>query len=149
MLNSFFAFLKSECERNTKLDLTGFINTLDLMNEEGIELPLTKILNNSKGVVLTTAHSSKGEEYDTVYIINANTDKWNKRPASSNFKLPQTLYSKQESFDEINDDRRLFFVAMTRAKTHLKISRQKSGRPNGLSNGLKRRQQKPGRFSRA
>ncbi len=58
-------------------------------------------------VVLTTMHSSKGLEYDTVFIIDANEG---------------ITPHKKASFDtEIEEERRMFYVAMTRAKKKLYI----------------------------
>jgi DNA helicase-2/ATP-dependent DNA helicase PcrA len=121
-MNSFFEFLKSESERNPDLTLHEFIDTIDLMNEAGIALPLVKVIRKENGIVLTTAHGSKGEEYGHVFLINASQNIWGKRPPERSYKLPQSLFSDQEDFDFINDERRLFYVAMTRAKRDLEIS---------------------------
>lgn len=64
--------------------------------------------NNSKaGVNLVTMHSSKGLEYDVVYIIDAVED--------------ITPYRKAKSPVEIEEERRMFYVAMTRARHELYI----------------------------
>ncbi len=60
------------------------------------------------GVQLMTMHSSKGLEFDTVYIPNVNKE-----------TIPIRKALKKE---EISEERRLFYVAMTRARDHLKIS---------------------------
>ncbi len=122
MLNSFFSFLKQECEKTPSLTTNGFIKTLNLMNEVEVSLPLNRITSNPNGVILSTAHGSKGEEYKFVFLINANQHIWGKGRRSSGFKIPQNLFSDIEDFDPVNDERRLFYVAMTRTKTHLNIS---------------------------
>lgn len=58
-------------------------------------------------VVLMTMHGSKGLEYDTVYIIDANEG--------------ITPHKKSVFEAEIEEERRMFYVAMTRAKQHLNI----------------------------
>lgn len=55
-----------------------------------------------------TFHAAKGLEYDTVFIIGANED--------------VTPYKKAELPEEMEEERRMFYVAMTRAKKHLTIS---------------------------
>ncbi|MGN0292428.1 MAG: ATP-dependent helicase [Lachnospiraceae bacterium] len=60
-----------------------------------------------EGVVLSTMHGSKGLEYDTVYIIDANEG--------------ITPHEKAVLDEDIEEERRLFYVAMTRAKNHLLI----------------------------
>ena len=59
-------------------------------------------------VTLMTMHGSKGLEFHTVFIIGANED--------------ICPYKKAETNDEIEEERRLFYVAMTRAKKRLVIS---------------------------
>lgn len=60
-----------------------------------------------EGVVLSTMHASKGLEYDTVYIIDANEG--------------ITPHEKAVLEEDIEEERRLFYVAMTRAKNQLLI----------------------------
>ena len=60
-----------------------------------------------EGVRLMTIHAAKGLEFNTVFIIGANEG-----------SLP---YKKAKSDEETEEERRLFYVAMTRAKEDLKI----------------------------
>ena len=62
---------------------------------------------NDKGVRLMTFHSSKGLEFDIVYIIDVNDG-----------SVP---YKKAKGVDEIEEERRMFYVAMTRARKKLFI----------------------------
>ena len=59
------------------------------------------------GVRLMTFHSSKGLEFDIVYIIDVNEG-----------SVP---YKKAKGADEIEEERRMFYVAMTRARHKLFI----------------------------
>ncbi|MCI6466847.1 MAG: ATP-dependent helicase [Faecalicatena sp.] len=59
------------------------------------------------GVRLMTMHAAKGLEFDTVYIIEANEG--------------QVPYKKALKEQGVEEERRLFYVAMTRAKEVLKI----------------------------
>ena len=61
------------------------------------------------GPILSTIHSSKGLEYDTVYLLDTLDDIL---PAVTEPKNPE----EQRQYEE---ERRLFYVAMTRAKNHL------------------------------
>jgi len=59
-------------------------------------------------LILSTIHSAKGLEWDTVYIIHA---------ADGN--IPSDMATEDE--EQIEEERRLFYVAMTRAKNRLYI----------------------------
>ncbi len=64
-----------------------------------------------------TAHGSKGLEFDYVFLPYATEEAWVSRPRGAYFVLPK----KQVSHDDIRDTRRLFYVALTRARTGLTI----------------------------
>jgi superfamily I DNA/RNA helicase len=64
-----------------------------------------------------TAHGSKGLEFDYVFIPYATEEAWIGRARGSSFILPQ---KKVVDHDE-KDTRRLFYVALTRAKKHAVI----------------------------
>lgn len=57
-------------------------------------------------LVLSTIHSAKGLEWDAVYIIHA-----------TDGHIPSDMATGSD--EEIEEERRLFYVAMTRAKRHL------------------------------
>ena len=74
-----------------------------------------KFDTESEKVFFSTVHSSKGLEYDCVIVIDATEDEFPKRTAVS--------------LNEIEEERRLFYVAMTRAKKKLYVvSPDKCGR---------------------
>lgn len=61
-----------------------------------------------------TAHGSKGLEFDYVFIPYANEETWVGRARGSSFILPE----KKSSDNDVRDTRRLFYVALTRARKH-------------------------------
>ncbi len=72
---------------------------------------------SGEGIQLLTIHSAKGLEYDTVFLIGANEG-----------ILP---HKKAQLPAEIEEERRLFYVAMTRARKSFLVSyvTEKNGRP--------------------
>lgn len=64
-----------------------------------------------------TAHGSKGLEFDRVFIPYATDNTWIGRPRGTSFVLPQ----KRTDNNDIRDLRRLFYVALTRARSHVTI----------------------------
>ena len=69
-----------------------------------------------EGVNLMTMHAAKGLEFDTVFVIESNEG--------------SCPYKKAIADEEIEEERRLFYVAMTRAKRKLVISyvKEKNGK---------------------
>ncbi|MGA2432656.1 MAG: 3'-5' exonuclease, partial [Acidimicrobiales bacterium] len=59
-------------------------------------------------LVLSTVHSAKGLEFDTVHVLHA---------ADGNFPSDMALGSREG----LEEERRLFYVALTRARRHLAI----------------------------
>ncbi|MFA6006330.1 MAG: ATP-dependent DNA helicase [Candidatus Paceibacterota bacterium] len=71
-------------------------------------------------VLVMTAHKAKGLEYEHVYITGVVEGNWGGRASRTVFKIPGIVASTKE--EEEADERKLFFVAMTRAKKELTIS---------------------------
>ncbi len=64
-----------------------------------------------------TAHGSKGLEFDRVFIMYATDEEWIGKTRGSSFVLPK----KSADRNDIRDIRRLFYVALTRAKKQVTI----------------------------
>lgn len=107
------------------------------------------IKDAGEGVKLKTAHRSKGEEYQHVFIYKANNRNWGRRHIAEKFEIPNGFldqYDEESKFEESNDEeeRRLFYVAMTRAEENLYISHndedvydpKKTGKPSIFINDI-------------
>ncbi len=128
LLTALFDFIKDETGRNPLLDLKELISIFDLMEKEGIALPMNKVAGTDKGVNLLTTHGSKGLEFEYVFFAGVNASFWEKkRKPGGGYKFPDTLFTTPPSFGggqgEAEEElRRLFYVALTRAEKHLYIS---------------------------
>lgn len=123
ILHTFLSFVKNEVARNPRIDLPRLLDLLKSMDDNKIALALQKVAQTEAGVNLLTAHGSKGLEFQRVFILDATADIWEPKKRGNNFRfsLPDTVtYSGAE--DETEARRRLFYVAMTRAKEQLHIS---------------------------
>jgi len=123
VLITFFDFIKEESMKNPRLSISSFIEMLEKMHTNELELGVNKTIYEENGVNFLTAHSSKGLEFRHVFIIGATSNVWNKKKSGgyNAYSLPDTLtFSNEEN--ALESSRRLFYVAMTRAKEHLQIS---------------------------
>lgn len=122
-LTAFFNFVKEENRRNPAMTLAGLVSLIDLMEEEKLPLPMTRITGNDKAVNLLTAHGSKGLEFEYVFLAGSNAGSWEKkRKPGGGYKMPDTIFSSQPEGNEAEELRRVFYVALTRAEKYLFIS---------------------------
>jgi DNA helicase-2/ATP-dependent DNA helicase PcrA len=142
VLTALFDFIKDETHRNPTLTLEGLVGIFELMEKEGLPIPLVQVSGSDKGVNLLTAHGSKGLEFEYVFIAGCNASFWEKkRKPGGGYKIPENIFlfpngaSKQPvgvtspstgggrgEAGEAEELRRLFYVAITRAEQHLIIS---------------------------
>ena len=101
--------------------LSDFLKYIELLETHGLKIESYSRRPCYFAVKLMTAHKSKGMEFDSVYIIRATDKHWGNKRVRSIFSLP--IYAKLGSeLNDIEDERRLFYVALTRAKKYLNIT---------------------------
>jgi DNA helicase-2/ATP-dependent DNA helicase PcrA len=90
-------------------------------------LPLSApfIHTERSAVQVMTAHKAKGLEFRHVFIPHLTDNKWGGKPRMNYFDIPVTTHLSCR-VDEIDDERKLFYVALTRAKEGLHLSSSKS-----------------------
>ncbi|MBC8173033.1 MAG: ATP-dependent helicase, partial [Chitinophagales bacterium] len=122
IITTFFDFLKNEGTKTPRISITQFLDTLAQMESHDIALSLNKNIGMQEGVNFITAHSAKGLEFEYVFMLGNTSDKWEKaRGNNFQYSLPDTLTFTKDT-NAVESLRRLFYVAMTRAKEHLYIS---------------------------
>lgn len=94
------------------LDLSKYCDSVNDLEESIKSVNMTDVETNMKNnnyltTELRTMHAAKGLEYDMVFILDANEG-----------VIPHVKATKEESIEE---ERRLFYVAITRAKRDLYI----------------------------
>jgi DNA helicase-2/ATP-dependent DNA helicase PcrA len=126
VITGLFDFVKEETRRNPSIKLQDLVNMIDLMQKENLPLPLVQISGSDKGINLLTAHGSKGLEFEHVFLAGCNSSSWEKkRKPGGGYSMPDTMFSSQPKQKDDEELRRLFYVALTRAETHLQISYSK------------------------
>lgn len=89
----------------------------------------TKIINtrteteSAQSIQLMTAHGAKGLEFEVVFIIDCNQDNWVKFGGRSSLSYPPNMVQLKRGGHELSDRLRLFYVALTRAKHQLYLTR--------------------------
>lgn len=106
------------------LTLESYLDFIELHRRIGTMMSVTHVAElQSDAVNLMTVHKSKGLEFETVYIFNSIDNIWGEkaRGMSRNINYPENL-TFAPAGDSGDERLRLFYVAMTRAKTKLRIS---------------------------
>jgi len=123
MLTNLFDFLKDESRKNPEINLADLILTIDLMKKNNIRLSLNQVIFSDNGINFLTAHGSKGLEYEYVFFIGCDKKTWDSKGRNNGFSYPDTLtQSRADDTAQKEESRRLFYVALTRAKQCLMIS---------------------------
>lgn len=73
-------------------------------------------------VSVMTAHKSKGLEFTHVFIPHLTDRSWGGRRKTQHFKIPMPHMVNMDAVDDLDDERRLFYVAVTRAKHAVYLS---------------------------
>ncbi len=111
-----FCSLRLETEENADISLTGFLTEVSLLTDQDNEKEEDK-----NKVTLMTVHASKGLEFKNVFIVGMEEEL---------FPSARTLMSERD----LEEERRLFYVAITRAEENCFISYAKTRFRNGQSN---------------
>ena len=123
-LSSLRVFVDSlrEYKQGSMLHIDDLVEFVDLHESNKIAvLDVSPFVSGNESVTLLSAHGAKGLEYDTVFTISCQNDMWAGRGMSSKLPFPKNL-ALSPAGDTTDDQLRLFYVALTRAKSHLYIT---------------------------
>lgn len=132
-LNKFFDLAREFSGSMKDAKLSDFLQHLDLLESHGIN-PKQKSSSIKEGHVrLMTAHRSKGLEFEYVFVVNVNDKIWGNQKKRELLPLIDGVYNLYEKVEKGEDagnvdsdanseERRLFYVALTRAKKGLYIT---------------------------
>lgn len=124
-LQAFFDHIKTRSYEVTGFNVETLMNDIEMYANADYRLRLSFALPHltQEGVQLLTAHQSKGLEYDVVILTNFRDGYWDKRSNPSSLSVPEDLLfgweTEQKSYEQHQDERRVAYVAMTRARRKL------------------------------
>jgi len=133
--NSVLKDFESIAAQPTVLQFTEALPALQAASERGVDDTLD--LSHEKVNVLTI-HKAKGLEWDTVYIPDCTESSFPLKAMTRGIALPAVLVKKtlEGADDHYAEERRLMYVAMTRAKNNLVLTladQHGSGKPRRAS----------------
>lgn len=116
-----FDEMKAHVHRAPFFTLADFTTFLAILEEHNLTLE-AKSRQVPNAVRLMTAHKAKGLEFDYVFIVHAYDGHWGGTRTHRYFSLPVRSGDVLHAGSDEDDERRLFYVAMTRARIDVYIS---------------------------
>ena len=116
---------RQEYKRNPSI--IDFVDYLDLVIDAG-ENPAQAQIEDIDTVNLLTVHASKGLEFSVVFMVNLVSDRFPTRSRKDSIEIPDPLIKETLPVGDahVQEERRLFYVGMTRAKKYLFFTLAKS-----------------------
>ncbi len=116
-------FAKAWEPKSDTRSLSEFVEYLDYYSQAGGSIPLEE---DSPGdaVQLMTVHGAKGLEFPHVFLLRVNSKKFPASERPRTFEFPVALMKEGEPAEQfhIQEERRLFYVALTRAEERLTVT---------------------------
>lgn len=129
-LNGLYSHLKSALNSD-RISFTDWVLGLQILAENHQGLTVPPLLANEAGSIrLLTVHKAKGQEFEHVFLYQVTSGKWDNAATRQLIRLPLGIVKTESVLSVIDasleEDRRLFYVALTRAKRQIYISYSQS-----------------------
>ncbi|MFH1426725.1 MAG: ATP-dependent DNA helicase [Candidatus Kerfeldbacteria bacterium] len=124
-INQFFKYIEAFERSHTEKTVHLFVNELVAMIESGEEGRLKPDMDDGpESVKLMTVHSAKGLEFEYVFIANLVDKRFPTTQRKEPILIPDELVKDMvpEGDWHLEEERRLFYVGMTRAKSGLYLT---------------------------
>ncbi|MBI5701380.1 ATP-dependent helicase [Candidatus Saganbacteria bacterium] len=101
--------------------VSEFVKYLNLLKDAGEDPEASQPDSDIDAVSVLTIHKAKGLEFPVVFMVSLVSEKFPTRARSEVIELPQTLIKEYVPTGDVHlqEERRLFYVGMTRAKSEL------------------------------
>lgn len=117
-VNSLYREVVFQVGRNPNVNLVEFLTSIQTLQEHNLAITKEDLNVEQDAVHLSTVHKAKGKEWLYVFLVRCVDGKWGNVKQRNILPLPSGIVKHTDlSRKELNeDDRRLFYVALTRAK---------------------------------
>jgi len=117
----FFSKIAEFNQSTNDKSLIAFLDSLELLLDAGDDISKFDIDPDIDAVNVLTVHSAKGLEWPIVFVVNCVADRFPSRRQREQLSIPEALIKEKipEGDFHIQEERRLFYVALTRAKQQL------------------------------
>src|SRR3989344_5793915 len=115
----FFNKLKSFETQNSEASVHTIVDWLNLSSDMGESPQAAEVdWGQNDAVNILTVHSAKGLEFPVVFLVNLVVDRFPSRSRSEPIPIPDALIKEilPEGDSHLQEERRLFYVGLTRAK---------------------------------
>jgi DNA helicase-2/ATP-dependent DNA helicase PcrA len=122
-LDRFVTFVREWERKSEETQLRHFMEYLEYFDEAGGDICLEEEIADD-AVQLMTVHAAKGLEFPHVFILRLSRNDFPSGARKVVFEFPPEMMKEEKpKFDfQIQEERRLFYVALTRARQHLTLS---------------------------
>jgi DNA helicase-2/ATP-dependent DNA helicase PcrA len=122
-LGRFVNFVKEWERKSEEKQLRHFIEYLAYFYEAGGDICLEEEISDD-AVQLMTVHAAKGLEFANVFILRLSRNDFPSGVRKVEFEFPPELMKEEQPKEDfqIQEERRLFYVALTRARQQLTLS---------------------------
>lgn len=122
-LACFVEFVKGWEAKSDDKSLRGFVEYLHYFDEAGGDISMKEDPSDD-AVQLMTVHIAKGLEFRHVFILELSKGDFPTRPLAPKFEFPPELMKEEKPKGDFHaqEERRLFYVALTRARQNLTLS---------------------------
>ncbi len=117
-LNTLYDEIKKAVGNRGDYALADFIHYLTILRDHRVMIR-AKNIYLPRAVRLMTAHKSKGLEFDYVFIAGVCDGRWGNKRRTRAFTLPFETAVDLHELERNEDERRLFYMALTRARKAL------------------------------
>src|SRR3989338_6570679 len=116
----FISEVEKARERQSGITLSEFFQSLRTLEAHSIKVDRSSFEKIPHRVNLLTAHRSKGLEFDHVFVTGLTDSNWGGGKDRNYFLLPYSGDDRKGA--NTDDDRRLLYVSITRARKHATLS---------------------------